>query len=55
MKKKCCFVKCKDDAVRIVTFDCGPNPDQVLALCDAHHNSNPAFLRYVKKIEELSE
>jgi len=50
---KCCFRKCEENAVKKVTFDCGPNPDQVLPLCNTHHNFNSSFSRYVKKIEEI--
>lgn len=36
-----------------ITYDCGPNPDQKLILCEFHYNLESVFQRNIKKIEEI--
>jgi len=40
---KCCFKNCKVKPFANITYDCGPDPDQKLIICDSHYHSNDCF------------
>jgi len=49
---KCCFKNCKTKPFAEITYDCGPDPDQKLLICNTHYQDpdfNDPFL--VKGIE----
>jgi len=48
---KCCNTPGKYHIV----YDCGPDSDQELILCEYHYGLHPAFKQNIKSIKELSE
>lgn len=51
MSRKCCNKPSKYEIV----YDCSPDPDQELTLCEYHYNLDPAFSRNIKTIKELEK
>jgi len=49
MSRKCCKRPSKYEII----YDCGPDPDQNLILCEYHYNLDPAFSRNIKTIKDL--
>ena len=44
---------CKRFGKYHIVYDCGPDPDQEIILCEYHYSLDPAFQRNIKKIEAL--
>jgi len=49
----CCFLNCKEIPNKSIIYDCGPNPNQELVICNKHYESNEVFRQFIKKIEEI--
>lgn len=46
--KRCC----KRHPRYLITYSCGPEPDQTLLVCDDHYKEEP-FRKFIKKMELL--
>jgi len=49
--RKCCDRLSKYEIV----YDCGPDEDQFLILCEYHYNLDPAFSRHIKTMKVLEK
>ena len=49
--RKCC----KGFGKYYIVYDCGPDPDQELILCEYHYGLDPAFQRNIKSMKELEK
>lgn len=45
---------CKNDPVYLITYDCGPEPNETILVCKDHYLEEP-FQRFAIKIEKLRE
>ncbi|MCZ6582192.1 MAG: hypothetical protein O6761_03350 [Thaumarchaeota archaeon] len=45
---------CNKDPMYMITYDCGPEPNQTILVCKDHY-SDEAFHRFVIKIAKLEE
>ena len=43
---------CNKDPVYLITYDCGPEPDETILVCKDHYKEEP-FQRFAIKIEKL--
>jgi len=48
LHQKCCSKKPK----YLITYSCGPEPDQTLLVCEDHYSEKP-FQKFIKKRESL--
>ena len=44
---------CNKDPIYLITYDCGPEENQTILVCQDHY-SDELFKRFVIKIEKLS-
>jgi hypothetical protein len=45
---------CKNDPKYRITYDCGPEKNQTILVCEKHYSEEP-FNRFVLTIEKLGE
>jgi hypothetical protein len=45
---------CNKDPVYLITYDCGPDPNETILVCKDHYMEE-AFQRFAIKIEKLQE
>jgi len=45
---------CNKDPVYLITYDCGPDPNETILVCKDHYTEE-AFQRFAIKIEKLQE